>query len=388
MDIDGAINLILNRQEPEIDAKLVEGLVGDFASKVSDAGKKVLAGLKSALEQGKTKIKDIVTAIQDTDLKDFILEIANKSGKRVDTLGAAVVVLGANTIINALLELSKKVMGESTMATSEEFLKVKDVFNVDRDKLVGKSVGKCPICDKGKMVYTNKGADYYAKCDKCSYMSGVNFVEKMPITDRKVSPRQAALLDAAISECNFQRRAHNIMNVLLENVSDVLTESSLVIKKGDEFYTGSGWSKEFPDAQGYPKLAEARKVARKLGEGVKIMQDYGLSTESSIPVWPVGTKYTTDEAKKLLSERNWSAKVEGFKTLLDSVEVQLEKEELDASDVAEMLITHLKTCGVKEIEQWANDNPVDHIASQDEENLDEWLNDLYDFADSNNIWIG
>lgn len=89
---------------------LLESLVSDFAQKVSDTGKSVLAKLKSGLEAGKIKAKGILDAIKGhKDLTAFLLSAAQLSGVEVQDANAAALKLGDNTVVNAFLALSKQI---------------------------------------------------------------------------------------------------------------------------------------------------------------------------------------------------------------------------------------------------------------------------------------
>jgi hypothetical protein len=112
---------------------LIEGIVSDFAKKLSDASKSVLADMKAGLEAGKVRSKQILSAIKDSaELAAFLLGVAKISGIEASSANTAAIKLGDNTVVNAFLALAKKAISETTEVSMDKLI----------DKLFNEGEGK------------------------------------------------------------------------------------------------------------------------------------------------------------------------------------------------------------------------------------------------------
>lgn len=57
-------------------------------------------------------------------------------------------------------------------------------------------------------------------------------------------------------------------------------ENTYIIKDNDgRFWTGMGWSNEYPDADLYDSRSEAIAAAKRRTKSCKVVRDYGMTTE-------------------------------------------------------------------------------------------------------------
>jgi hypothetical protein len=102
----------------------------------------------------------------------------------------------------------------------------------------------------------------------------------------------------------FDKRAEAVAKTVTKHqtsASRVSDKTSLVIvNKDGDFWTGSDWHDEYPEAEGYKKEAEALRVAKTVGG--KVIKNYGFENEEVLAAGDAAPQLTPEQFSEIKNE--------------------------------------------------------------------------------------